>query len=299
MTSFSSLKWGDVSSMQIDADAAHPLLTLKSPAVVSPRKRIRRQEIEETADDVADDASAPASTPAPLPGPSSGGDGVDSDPITKTSGPIELYSEDMLLRQLQFFKKWIPMGNEASLRLLVNVFLCHVISASPNDGAILSIEQGVSEIPVAPDKPEKLCGKIDFVLLEMAEPAAKQYLKRPNLTAVEGGVSSLFVVEAKGPGPLDHHIPQVLGELYGSARTAQKDVIRGALTNGLSWIFVILVLKPGQGATYRHSPLLKITEGPTAEEEVVRPDKVHLVASILRHWRAHSHDNLERNDYFY
>jgi hypothetical protein len=65
----------------------------------------------------------------------------------------------------------------------------------------------------------------------------------------------------------------------------RKKVVRGALTNGHEWIFILIKLNDNyDGATYKQSSMLKLpTLGSlTSQLEVTRePD---LIAGILAYW---------------
>ncbi|KAJ3568951.1 hypothetical protein NP233_g5377 [Leucocoprinus birnbaumii] len=71
--------------------------------------------------------------------------------------------------------------------------------------------------------------------------AAEIFLKKlalPNMKSVD---SAVFISEAKGPNQdLNTHVPQALSEMLGDARLSGKTIIRGAVTNGRSWILLIL-----------------------------------------------------------
>lgn len=110
--------------------------------------------------------------------------------------------------------------------------------------------------------------------------------------------NGFFVAEAKVRSlQLTGHLPQTISELYACAKSLKwgpllalvlssnpllhprKNILRGALTDGHAWIFIILVLNSdGNGAKYRSS--LPIYVG---HPHVIKPWP-DVVAAILSHW---------------
>ncbi|KAH8998828.1 hypothetical protein EDB86DRAFT_2802703, partial [Lactarius hatsudake] len=75
------------------------------------------------------------------------------------------------------------------------------------------------------------------------------------------------------------HISQAIGEMYLCLKSIEKDVLRGALTNGLEWIFMVVARNPdGNGAKYNHS--VPIMRGRPQIGDIWSD----LVAGILSHW---------------
>ena len=65
-----------------------------------------------------------------------------------------------------------------------------------------------------------------------------------------------------------------------------KDILRGALTNGREWIFLIVSRKNGDGATYKESFVHTYDVLHTAKHsppDIVKP-KPDLIAGILSYW---------------
>jgi len=115
-------------------------------------------------------------------------------------------------------------------------------------------------------------------------------------------LSGFFVTEGK-QNLIVKDISQAVAEMYACAKHLRygvtrvtsehrlpkphrQNIFRGALTNGLEWIFIILYLiDDGHGATYKHSTPLKIgfeslPFGPESVEEPA-PD---VIAGILSYW---------------
>jgi hypothetical protein len=112
------------------------------------------------------------------------------------------------------------------------------------------------------------------------------------------------VTEAKQEGvPLAQHVAQAVAEMYVSAkylmydsgflptlftnvepRLTRKGILRGALTNGHEWIFLILYLnEDGNGGTYAESPTIRIQVTDSYPYRVLSPGP-DIVAGILAYW---------------
>ena len=128
-----------------------------------------------------------------------------------------------------------------------------------------------------------------------------------NLAQQIESVLGLFVVEAKDRGlQLDDHVPQVLTQLYATATKlkcgfhllfhilqsqwlGRKTHIRGALTNGYEWLFLILNINSnGKGGSYRISDRSYSAAPQEAGINMVIPDMPpDMIAGILASWVCH------------
>jgi len=65
----------------------------------------------------------------------------------------------------------------------------------------------------------------------------------------------------------------------------RKQILRGALTNGHEWIFLLLKLNNNHdGASYWQSNVVKFTPGSTHDGQLILGDWPDLIAGILSHW---------------
>ena len=108
--------------------------------------------------------------------------------------------------------------------------------------------------------------------------------------------------QAKQDGvPFVQHVAQAVAEMYASAKylmydsgslpmlfinvephSTRKGILRGALTNGHEWIFLILYLnEDGNGGTYAESPTIKIQVSDSYSYRVLSPGP-DIVPGLLR-----------------
>ncbi|KAJ3546232.1 hypothetical protein NMY22_g2134 [Coprinellus aureogranulatus] len=141
---------------------------------------------------------------------------------------------------------------------------------------------------------DTMSGALDYIVL-VASPAAR-FRQQPNLRILNKKDHVLFVAEVKGPDAIDEHVPQTIAEMAACARTVGKKTIRGVLSNGCKWIFLILTLnEDGDGGGYVASEAASILVGFSE----VSKEMVSLVAGILAHWVVHSHDPLNADEDFF
>ncbi|KAF8171152.1 hypothetical protein BJ912DRAFT_1082497 [Pholiota molesta] len=113
--------------------------------------------------------------------------------------------------------------------------------------------------------------------------------------------SAVFILEAKlRPGDLNAAIHNAVCELYVCGRRLCKKVIRGALTDGHKWIFLLLTFNAtGEGAAYKDSGVVKLhrTFGPDIDAVVSAPS-ADVIAGILLHWITNGFSDVGADDWF-
>ncbi len=110
-----------------------------------------------------------------------------------------------------------------------------------------------------------------------------------------------FFVTVAEPGTLRDHVAQAVAEMYACAKLlkyvyrgplysslifSRKEFLRGALTDGHQWIFLILHLNSdGNGGTFKRSVTvhLSVSRLPGDLPEVAKPT-ADLIAGILSFW---------------
>ncbi|EPS95815.1 hypothetical protein FOMPIDRAFT_1043417 [Fomitopsis schrenkii] len=136
-------------------------------------------------------------------------------------------------------------------------------------------------------------GYVNYIALLTSPAKAESFLERPYLPGLKSEGSTLFVSEAKGPDQrLGSHVPQALCEMHAYARTVGKATIRGVLTNGLVWIFLV----SEGGGTYLLSSEINLQSGFTGE---LSRDAVSLVSAIIADWMVHSHEAVGVDDAYF
>jgi len=222
---------------------------------------------------------------------------------TDSIGEDDHWSANGLYRHLCMLEGLVPQTNEAAARLWINAFFFRVASLLPgssNSKIVLNIEQNV--LPVARDPTifSFLFGFVNFTAILTTEAHAQLLLMNgPKLKTLSAQDQALFVIEAKGPNQrLESHIPQAICEMYACARHISKTIFRGALTNGHSWIFLILILnEDGNGGKYFQSDRIQVLDVNNGISSVSHQGS-SLIAAIIAHWIQHSHEEIGTEDYF-
>jgi len=115
--------------------------------------------------------------------------------------------------------------------------------------------------------------------------------------SVPGCLAVFFVAEAKITSlGFEEHLPQAIGEMYACAKHLKIGILRGALTDGHKWIFIIIVLNhDGKGAKYRWTSPIEFQWGMPSQIVKPWPD---VLAGILLHWIENSFVDIGSDDWF-
>ncbi|THU94927.1 hypothetical protein K435DRAFT_860096 [Dendrothele bispora CBS 962.96] len=221
-------------------------------------------------------------------------------------GQDKYMSSENMYRHLNMLENLVPKTSEASARLWIDtLFFRSSAMVPPGKSMILNLEYAIPSTTLRSSASStKLLGNIDpdytamlidstdahIVFTSTQIPYIKQHLP-----------TGFFVTEANPDGRfLDIHIPQAITEMYACARTMQKDILRGALTNGLDWIFLILYLnRDKKGGSFRQSGTLKICSrrSLTGHATVLEPEP-DAIAGILSYWIENSFQDIGEDDWF-
>lgn len=161
-----------------------------------------------------------------------------------------------------------------------------------------SVEQS---IPATTGKPFSFGGYIDSTAIGVNTSGAEKYLARPRLGVQQDFDHTLLISEAKtGNISLENHVPQAVCEMYAYAKQHGKNIIRGAVTDGHNWIFLVLKMhSDGDGAIYAQSlqRTRLMTVVPPGDEEISRI-MCGVIAGIIGYWIEHSNEDIGDDDWF-
>ncbi|KAK1215433.1 hypothetical protein PQX77_021972 [Marasmius sp. AFHP31] len=110
-----------------------------------------------------------------------------------------------------------------------------------------------------------------------------------------------LVVETKTNPRDDTQLPLALSRMHGFCQTHKRSLLRGALTNGREWLFILLKAGPnGDGFGYWISEkVYKVADVRYARhpDEVSFPHR-DIVAGVIAHWISHSEEDISDDDWF-
>ncbi|KAF8797428.1 hypothetical protein BYT27DRAFT_7219210 [Phlegmacium glaucopus] len=196
---------------------------------------------------------------------------------TENLGKTEHWSSDGLYRHLCVLQKLVP-------RVLV-----------------LNLEHSVPPTIVKPFSFTTLGGYIDYTAISASVSDAEDFLAKPRLGILQDYDHTFFVSEAKTNNiSLESHVPQAVCEMYACAKQLGKNFIRGTVTDGHNWIFLILRMNAnGDGAIYAQSlqRTRLMTVVPLGDEEISRT-MCDVIAGIITYWIEHSNEDIGDNDWF-
>jgi len=208
---------------------------------------------------------------------------------------------DMLLRP-------VARPSKASARTWVDAFLYRASTMLPHTKQmVLNVEYNVSPVSVATVSGSEvvLVGVIDYTVVTSDVKIARYFLNHPGVRDHAQYIElvlGFFVVEAKDRDvKLDDHVPQVLTQLYAAATKLKKSHIRGTMTNGYEWLFLMLnVNSNGKGASYRISDrsYSAAPDKTGVKMDMDIPDMASdMIAGILASWIDHSSEDLLEDDW--
>lgn len=113
-------------------------------------------------------------------------------------------------------------------------------------------------------------------------------------------MASGFFVTVAGPHHLSNYIVQAICEMHACGKYLQKKIIRGALTNGREWIFILIKFNDNyDGASHQRSNIVKFDIVSDSDGQLEIPGSWHdTIAAILSQWIQNSFADLTSDDLF-
>lgn len=177
--------------------------------------------------------------------------------IKKTSllGNDQLWCSDNMYRHLTMLERQVSRKTEASARAWIDTFFFRAMAmVPPTERMVLNMEYTVPSPTIRPQSFGTISGRTDYTAIIAKPGAATVLLTTTEILSLQRYIPSGFFVAEGKSGELTRYIPQAVAEIYACAKNLQKDILRGALTNGREWIFLIVFCKKdGDGATYKES----------------------------------------------
>ncbi|KAM6496492.1 hypothetical protein JOM56_006965 [Amanita muscaria] len=212
-------------------------------------------------------------------------------------GSDKLWSNDNMYKHLAFLASSFTDKNETSSRMVIDTFFFRSTAmVPPPQKVIVMLENQISTVYPRLSKMDTISGIVDYTAVVANSTIAENYIRiPPTLNQRYGGeMIAFFAAEAKASTiavPLEGHLPQVLLELVACAKHLGKSHIRGALTTGIKWHFIVVDLDAdGDGAEYWVSELIewKTKRSSTSRERLVEGTSDEfdpaLIAGILSSW---------------
>ncbi|KAN0078031.1 hypothetical protein V8E55_010088 [Tylopilus felleus] len=193
---------------------------------------------------------------------------------TTFRGENEFWSSQNLYRHLQLLESLVPQGTKASARVWIHAFFFRASAMLPPD----------KPTTLSPSSLSTLSGFVDYTAV-----VASQRVARTSLSFCQ---TMLFHAS--------DHVPQAVREMYACGKILQKKVLRGALTNGYDWIFLLIKINDDyNGASYQESAVLSLrTTGRFHREPKIERPWPDLIAAILSYWIENSTVDLGSDDWF-
>ncbi|KAF9029526.1 hypothetical protein BDZ89DRAFT_1065311 [Hymenopellis radicata] len=195
---------------------------------------------------------------------------------SRAVAPDDLWSSARTLEHLNFLVRTVPPNCEASTRLLIDAIFFRAAALMPVGSSLLLHLEASVPPTIRKEDTTSLSGITDSLALMVPTNKLATWRSAGNFTLLKSlKPSGLFVAEAKYGPDLNAHLPQAVSEQYACAVQLGKSTMRGVLTNGVEWTFLIVYVNVGgSGGTYRWSTIFEIGQPADA-------NRVELVALAL------------------
>ncbi|KAG2064150.1 hypothetical protein BDR04DRAFT_1162883 [Suillus decipiens] len=215
---------------------------------------------------------------------------------TTSLGQNELWSSKNIYRQLLLLESIVPKTTEATARAWIDVFFFRAFAMLPaNKAMILNTEHVVPATAITPSSSWTIGGFVDYIVIS----SGPKFIYDISATLLPQDDNYAIRLLRYGS--------QVL-ESLGSYRAGSKEnifsaqkVIRGALTNGREWIFLLVKFNDNyEGASYYRTEdiLTYDTAKGSAGRRVIIDSSPDMIAAILSHWIQNSFVDMQSDDWF-
>ncbi|KAF4603013.1 hypothetical protein AB1N83_001894 [Pleurotus pulmonarius] len=218
-------------------------------------------------------------------------------------GEHQLWSHETFYRHLCFLQSSVSHTG-ASARTFIDAF-CYraaaILSSRSSEGkrVVLGLELPVNATVGGGEA--ILRGFVDYAILFAGDTRATSFICEPLLSKIRlHSDCVLFVTEAKAVDvSLYHQLPQALGAMYACSAAVNKKIIRGALTNGRAWLFLVLkVLPDGRGGEYSVSKEISIMTAGADFTLEVNSNSCAQISVIIASWIENSFEDLDSSDWY-
>ncbi|KDR80138.1 hypothetical protein GALMADRAFT_242390 [Galerina marginata CBS 339.88] len=197
----------------------------------------------------------------------------------------ELWSSANLYRHLNYLDGTVPQGTGTDARPWIDAFFFRASAMLPPDKRMI-LTNGHTVPAMTVNPLNRLT--VDYIAIVTNQCTASSVLRSPNHDMLRMYMLSGFLfIEARG-FPLSADIPRAVSEMYASGKILQRKFLRGALTNGREWIFLLIKFNDDyEGASYMQSALIEFRSlrdfDGRVEAATPWPD---VIAAILSDWAS-------------
>ncbi|KAK1217028.1 hypothetical protein PQX77_020328 [Marasmius sp. AFHP31] len=210
----------------------------------------------------------------------------------KEAGKTEHWSSKGLYEHLKGLENLVVTHDKATLkRLWINAFLFRAAAISPpGKQTVLTLEEN----------PSSFAGEYAaYTVYSVGKNRAKYFTMFPEMRTPDRFHQTLLVVEGNTSLWEGAQLPPAILQMHAFCQRHKRSMLRGALTNGREWIFILLKAKPNDdGFVYWISELHKaMAAGKSLTDEISSPH-CDIIAGILAHWIAYSDEDISDDDWF-
>ncbi|KAJ6486196.1 hypothetical protein C8R47DRAFT_533024 [Mycena vitilis] len=220
-----------------------------------------------------------------------------------TLGEGQFWSATNTRSHVNFILRTVPIESGAAARLLVDALFYRAASMFPADSTkamVLHLEARAPDTKVDEESSTSIHGFIDYVCLVVERDKILDTMESLAIATLRGGVGAFFTAEAKKKLELPVHLPQALAEQYACAIQLKVPILRGALTNGVEWVFTVVYVDRNGGGTYRRSNVMQLPletslwDPPTLSQD----PKLDIIALVLHDSICNSYSDILQEECF-
>ncbi|KAF5325334.1 hypothetical protein D9619_009589 [Psilocybe cf. subviscida] len=203
-------------------------------------------------------------------------------------GENEHWSANGLFQHLELLERLVSRTNETAARLWTNAFFYRVAAMLPTEySMVLNVTQDAPAVSLSDSSlhAQTVSGTVNWTAVATSEASiADEFKYSPHLSKLRKGDASALLS------------PRCASARVAWGESSPENTIRGALTNGHDWIFLLPWFDGAKEITYLQSRPLTIekTEG---FAKVISKESVTVISAILAHWMIHSHEDIRDDDY--
>ncbi|KAH8924294.1 hypothetical protein BT69DRAFT_1349547 [Atractiella rhizophila] len=207
-------------------------------------------------------------------------------------------SSTRLKEYLVMLEVMTPAQDLSNPPLWINILLLRTASMVPTGKKLVSHPQFTLP-PIAVHETDlmTITGTVAHAILVANEDLADSYRDASPLVLQQNqdDITIFFVIQVKVDCWLQQCIPQAVAAMYGCAKFFGKRIIRGALSNGRDWQFLILHLKDEYNTRGTFTQTRPFAIDRSVSSTLSGAD---LVAGILSSWIHRSYQDITSDDYF-
>lgn len=181
---------------------------------------------------------------------------------TREKGATIMWSDDNMYKHLDFLLNTSVRTSEAQARLIIDTLFFRAACMMPSDKkVVMELEKRIAPNRPLASRLDTVFGVIDYTILLTSPDKHRNFLRGVPIEQFRQDAKGFGAWEVinEGASPFGAHIAQAVAKLVACATHLGHRHIRGAVTSGLCWVFIVVDMnEQGEGATYWQSNPVRV-----------------------------------------